>query len=110
MTIQEVKKEFFTYRNGMLADTLRKAGYPHKVIFGLNVPQLDAIARQIGFDQDLALQLWDDSEVRESRLLACWLFDPKITTVELAQRLAEECRTPEERDILKFRLLKNASK
>lgn len=36
--IAEIKKEFFTYRNGMLADTLRRYGMPHKVIFGLEVP------------------------------------------------------------------------
>ena len=47
MTIQEIKKEFFTFRNGFLADTLRKAGMPYAVIFGLNVPQLGDIARRV---------------------------------------------------------------
>ncbi len=111
MQIKEIKHEFMAFRNGVIADTLRKAGYPHRLIFGLQVPQLADIARRALADPDtdrqaLAEELWADAEVRESRLLACWLFDPAAITPDLYARLVSETRTPEERDILNFRLRK----
>ena len=109
--MQEIKKLFYTYRNGVVADTLRRFGYPHKVIFGLQVPQIAAIARELRFDTATernvtAEKLWADREVRESRLLACYLFDPQTITHEKALELACDTRSQEESDMLAFRLLK----
>lgn len=110
MTIQEIKKEFFSLRNGLLADTLRKAGMPYSVIFGLNVPQLGEIARRVPEDpaarDALARELWADTKVRESRLLACWLFDPQTLGIEEAKEMMASVQTREEADILAFRLLR----
>ncbi len=95
MEFKEVKQQFFALRNGLLADTLRKqASLPHKLIFGLNIIQLRQLATQIGKDQQLAQALWDDSDCRESRLLA-----PMIQPEPQGSWLAE-VRTPEEADIL----------
>ena len=44
MNLQQIKSRFMAMRNGIVADALRKGGMPHKVIFGLNVPQLSEIA------------------------------------------------------------------
>lgn len=109
--MQEIKKLFFTYRNSAVADTLRRYGIPHKVIFGLQVPQLAAIASELQFDDaashmETARKLWADREVRESRLLACYLFDHETMTEEEALQLSRDTRTQEEADILAFRLLK----
>ena len=107
MDIKEIKKLFFTYRNGLIADTLRKAGMDYKIIFGLNVPQLSDISRRINEDREkLAEELWNDSEVRESRLLACWLFNPENVSEERAMEMMHSVRTREEADILAFRLLR----
>lgn len=94
-------------RNGIVADALRKGGMPHKVIFGLNVPQLSEIATSVISDREvLAEQLWADREVRESRLLACWLFDPTVMPEQRVRMLIDEVRTREEADILAFRTLR----
>lgn len=107
MTAQDIKKKFMAYRNGMVADALRKAGMPYKVIFGLNVPQLSEIARGVIADREvLAEHLWGDTSTRESRLLACWLFDPEPMPVARARALMESVQTREEADILAFRLLR----
>lgn len=74
MDLQSIKKDFFVFRNGIVADTLRKAGMPHKVIFGLQIPQIAAIAKDLTPSSELAEALWNDSEVRESRILATYLF------------------------------------
>ncbi len=111
--LQDIKKEFFALRNGIVADTLRKAGMHYKVIFGLQIPQIAAIARKLKESNseeklaELADKLWEDREVRESRLLACYLFPPKNVNMEKALQLASEIRTPEEGDMLAFRLYKH---
>lgn len=113
MTIQEIKKEFFALRNGLLGDTLRKAGMPYSVIFGLNVPQLGEIARRALSDcapetrKALARELWADTKVRESRLLACWIFNPETVGIDEAKEMMASVQTREEADILAFRLLRH---
>ena len=50
-------------------------------IGGINMPRLQKLAREIGKDHELAGQLWA-SGIREARLLACMVADPKATTEE----------------------------
>lgn len=104
--LKQIKHLFMTYRNGIVADTLRKAGMPYSIIFGLLLPQISAIAREFEPSMDLAMQLWRDSNVRESRLLACYLFPSDEITESKALELAKSLQTKEEADILCFRLLR----
>ena len=108
--LKEIRQKFFTYRNGIVADTYHKAGAPYKTVFGLQVPQLGQIAREIEGDADfrhaLALHLWGEKDVRESRLLACWLFNPELVEKDTAIAFAMTCRTQEEADIFCWRLLR----
>ncbi len=113
MTLQEIKSEFFAYRNGIIADVLRSSGYPHGVIFGLNLPQLSALARRISEQtenpeelRELALQLWADKNVRESRMLSCYLFPPEEMSQKEAVKMALDSQTREEADMVAFRILK----
>ena len=105
-TLREINQLFFSYRNGALADTLKGAGHPCAVVFGLMIPQIADIARQQTPSLELAQRLWDDTGVRESRILATYLFPPQEVTREHALRLASEVRNAEEADMLAFRLLK----
>ena len=57
-------------RNGIVSDTLRKAGSPYRSISGLNLPQLAEIARETGRDETLAAILRADDHTRESQLMA----------------------------------------
>ena len=107
MEIKEIKQLFFSFRNGIVAEAFRNVpNNPDVTIFGLQVPQLAEIARKAGKDHQLAGLLWADSGCRESRLLACWLFDPENVSQEDALRLCREALTREETDILAFRLLR----
>lgn len=112
--LKEIKKSFFTFRNGIVADTLRKAGMPYKMIFGLQIPQIAAISREMlaSFGDDpekrgaVAEALWADRDVRESRILAPYIYDPEQISVDKALELAANIRTREEADMLAFRLFK----
>lgn len=106
MTIQEIKHEFMAFRNGIVADALRSAGQPYGVIFGLQLPQLKEIASKAGKDASLAGQLWEDRNVRESRLLAPFLLEAAEMTTEEAVGMLAGTRTREEVDILVFRLIR----
>lgn len=104
--MKEIKHLFFTYRNGAMADTLRRYGMPHKMIFGLEIPRIAEIARGLTPSAELADALWADRDVRESRLLAAYLFPVDSMTEEKALALAAGVRTQEEADMLAFRLFK----
>lgn len=105
--LKEIQQQFFAYRNGILADQLRSAGCPCSVIFGLNVPQLAAIARQYESSTELADALWGKKNDREARLLACYLFPKSEVDADKARALIADVQTPEEADMLCFRLLKH---
>ncbi|MDE5796279.1 MAG: DNA alkylation repair protein [Muribaculaceae bacterium] len=104
--LKDIKHQFFARRNGIVADALRKGGEDYKTIFGLQVPDLAAISRTLTQSMTLADTLWADTEVRESRLLACYIFPPAEVDFEKAVRLAREVRNREEADMLGFRLMK----
>lgn len=95
------------FRNGAVADALRQAGVDcYRIIFGLNVPQISNIAQQCEPSMELAEWLWADNGVRESRLLASYLFPKENIGENYACRLICELQTTEEADMLCFRLLK----
>lgn len=114
--LRKAKHLFMAYRNGIIADSLRKAGMPYNVIFGLQLPQLRQIARQFSeevTDRDrlrsFAEELWADKGVRESRILALALYPPDLLSLSTAKEMATGLLTREETDLLPFLLLRNTS-
>ncbi len=104
--MQTVKRRFFAMRNGVIADTLRRAGSPFKVIFGLNLPQIVDIARDTGVSPVLAEQLWANDTTRESMLLAPMLADAGNFSIEDAKRWIASIPATEIADVLCLRLLR----
>ena len=109
MTIKEIRQQFYTFRNGIIADTLRKAGYPHRIIFGLNLPQITDIARLIGLDASLARELWADTSCREAQLLAPMIMPSDAIGQNDALKMIKECVCVETTDILCHKLLRRTS-
>lgn len=72
--VKHIKQQFFVYRNGIIADNLRRAGDTHSVIFGLNIPQLQIIAKKVGKNKEAAIDLWENSSSRESRMIAPMIY------------------------------------
>ena len=71
ITAREIRKEFFAYRNGIIADKLRRAGDPHSMIMGCLLVDVTAIAqrtrealRDDAQLQALAQELWADTNSR----------------------------------------------
>lgn len=105
--IQNIKRKFFALRNGALANQLRNTGAPYRIIFGLNQMQLKEIAQSIGKDSALAMELWKEDGVRESRLLAPMIMSVEDINLEMTKQLLDSIQTPEEADTLCNRLLRD---
>ena len=105
--MQRVKRQFFAMRNGIIADTMRKAGSPFRVVFGLNLPQIVEIAAQTGVDDELAEALWANSTTRESMLMAPMIADRTAFDIDRARRWVATVPAAEVADILCHRLLRH---
>lgn len=106
--LQLVKRRLFAMRNGVVADSLRRAGCPRRIVFGVNLPQLVEIAAEFAPSEELAKQLWDDEALRESFLLAPMLFPVDKLTLDFARALCDKIKWHEDADILCFKLLRKA--
>lgn len=104
--IKRIKSDFFALRNGEIADRLRKAGSPYKIIFGLQIPQLEQIAAKLEPSAELAAALWDNTSTRESRLLATMVYPKSDFNLDMAKKWSDESDTVELIDMLCFRLVR----
>ena len=105
--LQKVKRHFFAMRNGIIADTLRKAGSHFRIIFGLNLPQIVEIASATPHTASLARELWRNTSTRESMLLAPMLFPHDEMTEAEAAAWIDGIPEPEVADVLCHRLLRH---
>lgn len=96
-------------RNGILADTLRKAGSPYRVIFGLNLPQIVEIAAEIPKSEEIANKLRENSDSRECQLLAPAIYPVDKLSMEVAEKWIGETKSQEAADILCMKLLRHTS-
>ncbi len=104
--MQRIKRRFFAMRNGALAEQLRRAGAPYRIIFGLNLPQIAEIAAEFTPSADLAERLWANRTTRESMLIAPMLYPTAAMQPITAMRWALTADTPEVVDVLCHRLLR----
>ena len=56
--------------------------------YGIGLTKLRKLAKQIGKNHDLALQLWE-SDIYDARIIALLIDDPKQITIEQAERQVE---------------------
>lgn len=106
-TVKQIRREFFVYRNGLLADKLRENGDPHRMIFGLNLSQITEMANRFDIDENVAIELWSSKETRECRLIAPMLFPIDKFTQDLACGWIASVECTEVADNLCHKLLKN---
>ena len=105
--IREIKKDFFKYRNGIIADSLKKLYGDGIMIFGLTVPQFMDLAKKYPKDFQLAIKLWEDKKNREARLFSLYLLPYSELEYEKAKEMFLDVQSLEEGDFLAFRILRH---
>ncbi|MBR5169286.1 MAG: DNA alkylation repair protein [Muribaculaceae bacterium] len=112
--IRDIRKEFFAFRNGIVADKLRKAGDPHSMIMGCLLVDIVSIMRQASLTMgdniiraQVAQELWNDSNSRECRLAAPMLYPPEEMGLEMALQWSESVESVEVADNLCHKLLRH---
>ena len=105
--LKVIKKDFFCYRNGAIADSLRKLYRPGTIIYGLIVPQFIEISQKYPKDLELGMALWEDKNIRESRLLALYILPPYELDKENVKKMILDVESVEEAEFLAFRILRH---
>ena len=112
--LREIRKEFFAFRNGIVADKLRKAGDPHSMIMGCLLVDISAITARIREsinDKEqlaaIASELWEDTKSRECRLAAPMLYPAEEMSLEEALQWCQTVETVEIADNLCHKLLRH---
>ena len=104
--LKQIRLALFARRNGVVADALRAAGDPHKLIMGCPLSDIIAVAHEQVPSVELAEALWADTKHRECRLLAPMLYPIETCDETTALRWCHEVQTKEEADVLCHRLLR----
>jgi 3-methyladenine DNA glycosylase AlkD len=90
MELKDIKRLYRLYMNGIVSQSMRLKGAEYRVNFGLTLPLLRRIAEQIPPSKEIAEQLWHDTGVRESMLLAPMVYPIEQCTPVDAQCWVEE--------------------
>lgn len=81
------KLKFFS--NPEAIEGMVKYGITPKRTYGVSIPNLRKIAKEIGVNHDLALRLWE-MNLRETRILASMIDDPEIVTEEQIEKWVQD--------------------
>lgn len=104
---QEIRKEFFVYRNGIIAEQLRAAGDTHTMIMGCQLADIIAITSRYEKNAALAQDLWDDVNHRECRMAATMLYPIEEFDIDTAITWCQSVESVEIADVLCHRLLRH---
>lgn len=104
--LAQIKKDFFAYRNGIIADALRNNGDPHQFIMGCQLVDIVSICSRYTPSVELATDLWGDCKHRECRMAATMLFPISEMDQAMAMKWAMDVECIEIADVLCHRLLR----
>jgi 3-methyladenine DNA glycosylase AlkD len=86
---EEIFKRFKSKYNEEAVKGMERFGINVKNTYGVPIPELRNIAKEVGRNHQLAQSLWS-SEVHEARLLATIIEDPQMVTEEQMERWVKE--------------------
>ncbi len=67
--------------NPKAIEGMAKFGITPRKTYGVSIPSLRKMAKEIGKNHELALQLWE-MDIRETRILASMIDEPELVTEE----------------------------
>ena len=98
MTIQEsildIKQKLRLTMNGIASADMRKAGIGYKLNFGVGLPVLKDMAKDIEKSPELAAALWKE-DIRECRILAALIYPQEQFMPDMADLWIEQIEFPD---------------
>ena len=85
MTSQDVIKELQKHFSQKNIDGMARFGIKSAKAFGVSSPVIKSIAKKIGKDHKLALELWETGYL-EARSIALFIADPNMVTKSLMNK------------------------
>jgi len=89
MTKKDVLRKLKDLANLKAVEGMAKFGITSKKIYGVSIPNLRKIAKEIGTNHQLALELWDEG-IREARILASMIDDPALVTEKQMEKWVKD--------------------
>jgi 3-methyladenine DNA glycosylase AlkD len=89
MEYEKILKKLKTFRDPWSVKGMSRYGINPKNNYGISVSRLRKMAKEMEIDHDLAQQLWD-SGIRDARMLAILIDDPKLVTEEQMDRWVKD--------------------
>lgn len=102
-TIKEIKQSFRLMMDGAVAQSMRDKGVNYHLNWGATIPRLQAKAKEIGKDYDLAIALYKEN-VRECKILASMLMPADEILPEVVDIWQEQIPSQEIAEQLAFNL------
>lgn len=87
--IAKIIEKLEALSNPKVIDGMSKYGIAPKKTYGVSIPNLRKIAKEIGKDHELAQKLWEMG-IRETMILATMIDDPDLVTEEQMERWAKD--------------------
>jgi len=89
MKYEEIIKKLKSMENKKNVEGMARFGINPNNNLGISIYELRPIAKEIGKNHDLALQLWN-SDIHDARLLSCFIDDPDKVTSEQMDSWAKD--------------------
>ena len=68
-TIRQIKAKFHGRMNGVASRSMSEKGLSYKVNWGIPLPELKQMAKEIDYDYDVVIGLWKEN-IRECKILS----------------------------------------
>ena len=89
MQYDDIIKELESLSNPDAINGMARFGITPKRTYGVSIPVLRNMAKNIGKDRNIAQKLWE-SDIRETRILASMIEDPNLVTEEQMENWVKE--------------------
>lgn len=108
MNLAEIRSFFEANSDPEKVAGMARFGIVGKKVYGLSMPGLRKLAKDLGRNHDLALELWADGS-RESRILAALIDDPELVTRDQLEAWGRDLDSWEATDQLCMNLAQNVA-
>src|SRR6266849_9945545 len=84
MTSEQIIADLKLHANAQAVEGMARFGIRPAQALGISIPTLRKMAKEIGKNHMLALELWD-SGIHEARILASMIAEPQLVSAELME-------------------------